>query len=108
MKSLFGLPQNIVAMMAYFSPFAGIILYILERENKFVRFHALQGTIIMITLRILISVLFYLPFVGGLLGSTLALVASIAVIYMIVTTLMGRAVRIPILGDIVWEQVNKK
>ena len=107
MKSIFGLPQNIVAMFAYFSPFTAILMYIFERENKFVRFHALQGTIILVTLSILIRVIVIVPLLGAIVASLLSVIMSIVMLYMMISTVLGKEVKIPILGDIVWDQVNK-
>ena len=43
-KKPYDIEPNIEAALAYFlSPVSGIVIYVLEKDNKFVRFHALQS-----------------------------------------------------------------
>jgi uncharacterized membrane protein len=44
------LEPNVEAALSYFlTPFSGIAIYVMEKENKFVRFHAFQSTLFGIT-----------------------------------------------------------
>ena len=118
-KSIFGLDENIAAMVAYLGTFiTGIIILILERENKTVRFAALQSTIFFIGMAIISTVVGWLmifigwiPFLGGLVSSIitggLGLITFVAWIYLSYTAFKGQKVKVPMLGDIVEEQINK-
>ena len=113
-KSVFGLNENTAALLAYLGFFiTGIVILILEKENKFVRFAALQSTVLFLPIFLITTVLGWftwipllgliISFVSWIIG-TLGLVAWI---YLMVTSYQGRAVRVPVLGDLCWEQVHK-
>ena len=43
-KASMGMEANIAALLSYFLGFiTGILFYVLEKENKFVRFHAMAA-----------------------------------------------------------------
>lgn len=113
-KSVFGLNENLAALVAYLGVFiSGIVVLVLEKENKFVRFAALQSTVFFLPLFILMTVLnwlSYIPLLGILIGGINWLVSLLCLfvwIYLMITAYKGQAVKLPILGDICWEQVHK-
>ena len=118
-KSVFGLDENIAAMVAYLGTFiTGIIFLIMERDNKTVRFAALQSTIFFIGMGLISIVVGWLmvfigwiPFLGGLVTSLIVggirLITFATWIYLSYTAYKGQKVKIPMLGDIVEEQINK-
>ncbi len=122
MKSIFGLNERIVALISYLGVFiTGILAFILEKENRFVRFHALQSTVTFGALFIIVGIinlvrgiLSAIPFLGWLVSGILGLVVGIITIlgiilwiYLMYTAWQGKEVRLPIIGDVVWAQVNK-
>jgi len=113
-KSLFGLNENIVAALAYLFGFiSGIVVLILERDNKYVRFAALQSTIFFIILWLvggIFGILGSIPLLGFLFSPVIwifGIVHTAAVIILVITALVGRAVKIPIIGTVAWDQVHK-
>jgi len=118
-KSVFGLDENIAAMLAYLGIFVtGIIILILERENKTVRFAALQSTIFFIGAGVLSTVVGWLmffiswvPFLGGLVSGLITGAISLGIflmwIYLSYTAYKGEKYKIPVLGDIVEQQIEK-
>ena len=57
-----GLPANVAGALAYvLGAITGVILYVLERENRFVRFHAAQSIVVS-------CVMFLLGIVLGIVG----------------------------------------
>ena len=118
MKSIFGLEQNLVAALSYiFGPFSGIAVLIMERGNKFVRFHAMQSTLwftlIMIVTWVL-RLLRGLPLIGWLLGllaspalAIISLLSFLSLILLMYKAFTGETFKLPIIGDVVWSQVNK-
>jgi uncharacterized membrane protein len=101
------LEENIASALAYaFAFFSGIIVLVMERENKTVRFHALQSILWFAILAVVQAVLHILPFTGLLLG----LVHSISVISwlaLMVMALSGKKFKIPVIGDVAEAQVSK-
>ena len=117
-KSVFGLDENLVAALSYlFGPFSGIVVLVMERENKFVRFHALQSTLWFLFLMITGWVLGFItsiPILGTILGIVLnpilffgGILAFAGMIYLILRAYQGSMFKLPVIGDVVWTQVNK-
>jgi uncharacterized membrane protein len=111
-KATFGLSENVAGCLSYaLQPITGIVFLVCERENRFVRFHALQSIVTFIALYI-INWLFnlllgWVPIIGGL-GSWLCGVITFALwIYLMYTTYNGGTFKVPIIGDVVWANVNK-
>ena len=118
MKSVFGLNENIAAALAYLlGPISGIFMLVAERENKFVRFHALQSTLLFLFMWIIyfvLGVLTGIPILGVLLGIILwpvnwlwrvALVAS--KIFLMFRAATGSQFKLPFVGEVAWNQINK-
>ena len=70
-----GLPSNVAAALACFPLIGGIIFYLLEKEDRFVRFYAMQsiifgaGWVLFNIVSSVIHALFYaLPGIGTFLG----------------------------------------
>ena len=113
-KSVFGLNENLAAALAYLGTFVtGIIILILEKDNKFVRFAALQSIVFYVPMFIVIWIvgwLSWIPFFGWIfsfVSGILTLGIVILGIVLMVKAYQGQAMKLPILGDICWEQVHK-
>lgn len=53
-KTSLGMGENLEGALSYFLVFvSGIIFLIIEKENKFVRFHAMQSVLLFIPLAII-------------------------------------------------------
>lgn len=66
-----GLPANVAGALAYvLGPITGIIFYVLEKDNRFVRFHAAQSIVVSIAM-------FIISFVLGMLSVVLGAVPVI-------------------------------
>src|SRR5216117_3911306 len=73
-STLTGLPSNVAAALACIPLIGGIIFYIVEKHDSFVRFYAMQSIIfggawllINIVSRILFLILWSIPAIGGIL-----------------------------------------
>jgi len=118
MKSVLGFDENIVAAFCYvLGFFSGILVLIMEKENKFVRFHALQSTLWFLLLAVLT---WGLGFIGSIpiLGLVLSIVISPALwllravtviswLFLVIKAFGGSSIKIPIIGEVVWAQINK-
>ena len=84
-KTSLGMDENIEGLLCYILGWlTGIIFYILEKENKFVRFHAMQSTItflalfvVSIALTILGAVMSFIPYMGWIIGIVFSLLQFI-------------------------------
>ena len=76
-----GLAPNVAGALAYvLGPITGVLFLVLEKENRFVRFHAAQSisvglvlVAISIALSILGTVLAFVPLIGWIVGLLLAI-----------------------------------
>ena len=126
-KSSTGLDENVAALIAYvFGWVSGLILFLMEKSSRLVRFHAMQSillnvliVVIAIVLAIVISILvFILGQISGVLAGIatvlwflfwLAFVALIAVVWVLclVKAFQGKMFKLPFIGDMAEKIVNK-
>ena len=121
-KSIFDIEENLVAAFSYLlGPLSGIFVLVMERENKLVRFHALQSTLwflmLMVAGWVLTAVgglLGWIPLIGtlvnlvlGLVGGLISLVYIVSKVYLIYKAYQSDMYKVPIIGEAVWKQINK-
>ena len=76
----------------------GLIFLLLKRENRFVRFHAMQSLIFFGAMSIVTTVFSHIP-LFGFIGAGLGFVSFICWIVLIVKAARGRYYKLPIIGD---------
>lgn len=107
-KTSSGIEQNVAGLLCYLLwVVTGIVLLLIEKENRFVRFHAMQSILISIVLFIISFILALIPFIGWILGLLLAPITFILWIFMMYKAYKGEWIKLPIIGDIAKEQVDK-
>ena len=87
----------------------GLIFFLLEKENRFVRFHAMQSILFFGGLSVLEAIISFFeklfsyslfPFVGfGLISSVVGLVSFICWIVLMVRASKGMYYKLPVIGD---------
>jgi uncharacterized membrane protein len=113
-KSSTGMEPKIACLLAYlFSWLGGLIIFLIEKENKFVKFHALQALILGILEWIIIIVFFWIlgwiPFAGiafWIIGWLLLVACYVFAIIAIVKSFQGERYYIPFLRKLV-DKFNK-
>ena len=91
---------NIAGVIAYFLGFiTGILLLIIEKDNKFVRFHAAQSTVLSGGLFILGIILGFIPIIGWIIGLFLPFVGLILWLYLMYMAYQGNLYRLPVIAD---------
>lgn len=111
-----GLNENVEGALAYLLGFiTGIVFLIVEKESKFVRFHAMQSTITFAGFWIIGMILSYalIPvmgfgflFFGGLLMMLISIVAFITWIVCMYKAYKGEWFKLPVVGDIAEQQIG--
>ncbi|MBN1796514.1 MAG: DUF4870 domain-containing protein [Sedimentisphaerales bacterium] len=119
-KSSTGMQANVAALLSYVLGWiTGLIFFLIEKENKFVRFHAMQsivvsgalfvfyivismfmGILAMIHLGILIPLF-------GLLNGLVGLASLVLWILLMIKAYQGEKFKLPIAGDIAEKAVEK-
>jgi uncharacterized membrane protein len=78
----------------------GIIFFIIEQKNRWVRFHAAQSIVTFGTLFVASSVLGWMPFVGGFFSAILSILGIVLWIVLMVKAFNGETYRVPWAADV--------
>lgn len=98
-KQSTSVPQGIAGLLTYFIPFFGGLLFlILEKENRLVRFHAVQSILLWIFFVVVAGLFFWVP----VLPYIFVLVVWIFIMYQ---ALMERMYELPVIGKVSHRQV---
>jgi len=107
-KSGSGLQPNIAGALAYFlGPISGILFLLVEKENKFVRFHAMQSILTFGGIFILNVVLGFIPILGWLAGTLLSLVSLVLWLFLMYKAFNNEEYELPVIGEVARKQVEK-
>ena len=105
-KSSTGIQPNVAALLAYLVGFvSGIVFFLIEKENKFVRFHAMQSMGLSGGLFVLGLVLGFLPVLGGLVV-LLNLLGLVLWVVCMVKAYQEAWFKLPVIGDFAAKQVG--
>jgi len=100
-KTSTGMQPNMAALLSYLVGFiTGIIFYVIEKKNKFVRFHAMQSIVTFGFLFVLGFILGVIPVIGWVLMPVLWIVEVILWIVLMMKAYQGENFKLPIAGDI--------
>jgi uncharacterized membrane protein/ribosomal protein L40E len=95
------LEPNVAGLLCYVLGWiTGLIFILIEKENKFVRFHAMQSIVVFGAWNVLAIILWWIPFVGWILGTVLSLLGLVLWIILMVKAYQGERFKLPIAGDI--------
>jgi uncharacterized membrane protein len=99
-RTSLGMRARTAGLLCYlFGWVTGLIFFLLERESRFVRFHAMQSILFFGILSFLEWVFGHLPFFGPI-GGALGLVMFIGWIVMMVKASRGQYYKLPLFGDL--------
>ncbi|MDI6690177.1 MAG: DUF4870 domain-containing protein [Actinomycetota bacterium] len=110
-KSSTGIEPNVAGLLCYLLTWlTGLIFYLIEKENKDVRFHAMQAIlfgvaiiVVGIAIAILGEILTYIPIIGAIIYMLLGAAYSIGVfalwIILMIKAYQGGRYKLPVLGD---------
>ncbi len=117
-KSALGLDGNIAALLGYIIGIIAIISIVIEKENKFVRFHAFQSVFLLVAYIAGIILLVILGVIAALLGTVSGTLASLvgilvfilwfavifgflgALIFCAIKAYGGNKFKLPIIGNL--------
>ncbi len=107
-KSSTGLDANVAGLLCYLVGWiSGLVFFLIEKESRFVRFHAMQSILMSGSLMIISWVLGQIPFVGWIISILLALVQLALWITLMFKAFKGEWFKLPVIGDIAETQANK-
>ena len=106
-KTSTGLDANLAAALSYLVGFVtGIIFLLVEKENRFVRFHAMQSTLLFAGIVAIDILLQLVPLLGALVVIAVVIpVSAILWLVLMYRAYQGEEFRLPIVGALAAERV---
>ena len=107
-KTSLDLDENVEGLLCYIVGWiTGIVFLVLEKENKFVRFHALQSLLTFLPLSVLAWLLGWIPFVGWVLGVLVWILTAILWLILMFKAYRGEKYKLPLVGDIAEKEIGR-
>jgi uncharacterized membrane protein len=106
-KSTTGFDPNVAAALSYVLGWVtGVAFLLLERDSKFVRFHAMQSTIVFLALSLICLLLQSIPIIGMLIAVFFVIPLS-AVLWLVLLfkSYQGERFKLPIAGDMAEQRI---
>ena len=99
-KTSTGFDANVAAALSYLVGFVtGIIFLLVEKENRFVRFHAMQSTLLFIGIVLVDILLQVVPLLGALLVVFIVIPLSAFLwLFMMFKAYQGEEYKLPLVG----------
>jgi len=109
-----GMQPNIEAGLSYVLGWVtGLIFFLVEKQNRFVRFHAMQSILFfggLTVIRIILGVIGDFPVLGffaGLVGVAVGIIGLVGYIVLLINAFQGRYFKLPIVGDYAEKYANQ-
>ena len=100
--------DNILGAVAYLLGFiTGIVLLLVEKKSQFVRFHAMQSTMLFGGIFVANFALGFIPILGWIVGLLLTFTAFILWIVLMWKAFQGEMYKVPKIGDMAEKQLAK-
>jgi len=100
-KTSTGLDENVAGLLCYVLGWiSGIVFILIEQENKFVRFHAIQSIVVFGALTIASGILSWIPFIGAFFVWVIGVLSIILWIVLMVKAYQGTRYKLPWSGNL--------
>lgn len=107
----YDLEPNVEAALSYLiPPFSGIAIYMMEKDNKFIRFHSLQSVLFGVAAFILMTIanMMVVIFIGIILAPLLSLALFAAWMYVMWRAYNNEEYMLPIIGQMAKDHLAKE
>ena len=106
-KTDMGLEPNIAGLLCYILGWVtGIIFLILEKQNEFVRFHAMQSIVVFGAITILELIFGWIPIIGWIFDWIIGVIAFILWIVLMFKAYQGQRYKLPWAGNFAEKQLK--
>ena len=100
-KTSTGLAENVAGLLCYVLGWVtGVVFILIEQENKFVRFHAMQSIIVFGALTVAGVILGWIPVIGGFFTGVMSVLGFILWIVLMIKAYQGTKYKLPRAGDL--------
>jgi uncharacterized membrane protein len=107
-KTALGIDENIEGLLCYVLGWiTGIVFLVLEKENKFVRFHAMQSLATFLVLFIILVIIGMIPFIGWVISILISIFMLILWLFLMYKAFKGERYKLPIVGEFAEKQISK-
>ena len=107
-KTSIGLNENVVAALCYVGFwFTGILFLMIERQNKFVRFHAMQSVLVFIPLALIVFLIGCIPYFGWVLADFAGFLCLFLLLAFVIMAYKGAKFKVPLVGKYAYDSVYK-
>ena len=114
-KTSTGLEANIAGLLCYVLGWiSGLVFILIEKENRFVRFHAMQSIVTfgaITVVSIILSILGIIPFIGvifDIINWIIGVLTFVLWIILMVKAAQGTMYKLPWAGNFAEKQVGEK
>lgn len=108
-KSSTGLDENVAGLLCYVLWWvSGLVFVLIEQENKFVRFHAMQSIYVFGTITVAGIVLGWIPVIGVVFSVLLWLFGVALWIVLMVKAYQGVEFKLPLAGNLAEKWVSRQ
>jgi uncharacterized membrane protein len=100
-KTETGLEPNVAGLLCYVLGWvSGLVFLLLEKKNKFVRFHAIQSIIVFGFVNLVYFIFFRIPVIGWVFGWIVWVLGFVLWIVLMIRAYQGEKLKMPVAGDI--------
>lgn len=100
-KSSTGLEENVAGLLSYVVGWiTGLVFFLIQKDSKFVKFHAMQSIITFGALMILSWIFWSIPFIGWAVGWLINVLAIVLWIVLMIKAYQGDKFKLPAIGDL--------
>jgi uncharacterized membrane protein len=106
-KTSSGLQENVAGLLCYlFGWVTGLIFFLLEPKNKFVRFHAVQSIALTVVVMVIYIIFLFIPILGWIIDLLLGLAMFVLWILLLIKAYQGQMFKLPVIGNFAEQQAN--
>ncbi len=100
-KSSTGLDENVAGLLCYVLGWvSGLVFFLLEQENKFVRFHSIQSSLVFGVITVASIVLGWIPFIGVVFSVLIGVLGFALWIILMIKAYQGVKFKLPWSGNL--------
>ena len=100
-KTSTGLDENVAGLLCYVAGWiSGLVFILIEKENKLVRFHAIQSIVVFGVLTVASFILGWIPIIGAIFTWIIWVIGVVLWIVLMVKAYQGAKFKLPWVGNL--------
>lgn len=105
-RTAIGLDENVVGALCYLGGWVtGLVFYVTEPQNRFVRFHAMQSIVVFGAACVALLVCIAIPFLGWILSFFVFYGSAALWLVLMFKAYQGDRFKLPVAGDIAEQRI---